>query len=98
MNDEEKARQAAQVHMHSTAAHCMCDGLEIVIDARIAAAIYAARLARILATLRVRGLSDANEIEQIAEHIVAQSMSDENIVGVHDNHGHEIIAPGTKLH
>ena len=35
MNDEEKARQLVQVQMHSTAAHAICDGLEIVIDARI---------------------------------------------------------------
>ena len=95
-DDQRKAALRAQALMQTSAVHSILDGLELVCDARFVAAAYVTRAARIMATLRVRGLTERNEIDAVAEHFLLMAMDDKNAGAAHDNDGLEIISPADK--
>lgn len=93
MNDDLVMKVMAH---HVDAMHCMLDGAERVIDARAATAVYIARAGKMLATLRVRGLTTREEIEALAEQLTLDAMSDSSVVSAHDPLGRELLTPDNK--
>lgn len=78
MSDETKKNLALMAALQTHAVHTMLEGMELMADARFIAAAYISRAAKILATLRVRGLTDRDEIEEISEHMTLMAMDDKN--------------------
>lgn len=96
-DDAEKMAQAlATMMQHVDAAHLILDGAERVIDARAMASVYIARASKILATLRVRGITSRDEIELLAEQLVLQAMRDENAGIARNPQGQELLTPADK--
>lgn len=97
MSNEEQSRRAiAMATMHVDALHDVCAGIEKIVDARVAAAVYVARAGQILATLRKHKLTDRNEIDQLAELMTVTAMTDTAAVGAHDPAGDPILTAEEK--
>lgn len=93
MNTE---RSLVLATMQVDALHEVCAGVEKIVDARIAAAVYVARTGQILATLRKHKLTDRNEIEQLVELLTVTAMSDTAAVAAQDTSGMPILTPEEK--
>ena len=97
MTDEDQAKLVKAVQqLHVDSLHSILQGVESIIDGRVAAAVYIARAGAILATLRKFKATNEAEIEALAEHLVESAMRDENAGGAHTEDGLPVLSADDK--
>lgn len=89
-------RSKLLLQMHLASANTVLEGLELVVDAGVVAAVYVARAGRILSALRVRGLTSPDEIAALADHLRQQALDDANTARAIDERGNEVEAGASK--
>lgn len=82
--------------LHVDAMHGILSSVEHLVDARVAASVYIARAGQIMATLRKHGLTNRDEIEQLAEMLLLSSMTDKNAVAAQGADGTPILTAEEK--